>query len=260
MKRVIMFSAVIFMFISNGQAQDDWVFEGFLSPHFTKEKPSSDFQDEFTAKFPTNYNFKSKIGFGGGLGVGRKFDNVFTMLEFGYEKNIIQYETEENYTYATVIANRDTVLNGLVTFEEKIDRIPINILATVRVLGDDGGLTLTFGPSFLLGLQGTRSEVFDTGNKTYPLSPTEEFELGSSRFHRYRGLDFGFIFGLGAMIPINDNFKFTAEFRTRLGMTDLYTEARKNYLSDFEDIDIIGKKMLRNTYLKVGVKYLMEWF
>lgn len=231
----------------------------FYGPHAgvqsTSFKWTDDFQDEFTSYFPTNYQRVNKLGFHAGARVGLALgDQVALLSDLSFERSTFAYDTENNYLYETEIGSTDTLLNGLVRFEKQANRLSVPLLARVQVNRGLAGLTLLAGPSFSLGLSGKQSAVFDTGNKTYPLEGAAGFTMGGSRFDEYRQLDVGMIIGIGGAAWLSEQVRLTFDVRRRWGFTSQYSEARKNFLSEVEGVDILGSKFLRGTYFTLGVE------
>ncbi len=227
---------------------------GKLESGTTRFKLTDDFQDAFMYENETSYEFRPVLGFSGGVGVGYGFSDRFSLFtEVSFERSGYQFETIDNFVFTTPGGDE---LVGLVKFEETINRISFPLLARVKVLGDRGGLTATFGPDFNIGLAGKGNAVLYDGVKTVPVAPSTDFSLGGSRFDEYVGFNVGFVLGLGLVVPLNpdNDLRLTIDARRKWGFTDQYTDARRNYLCQTEGACIQGSKFLRGTYFSIGVE------
>lgn len=219
-----------------------------------KQKRTADYQHSY---YPTNLEDKSKMDFMGGLRLGYGFGRFALISDISYERNIHITETVDTYLATDKEGNERT---GIWTIEERLTRISFPILARFTVWGsENGGLTISAGPAFSVGLKGKRSNVFDTGSETFPLAPSEDLTLGKTRFDEYRGFDTGLMLGIGGAIPISGGgddplLRLTFDLRKRWGFNDMYTEDRKNFLEATEGIEVLGSKFLRGTYLSVGLE------
>lgn len=243
------------MAISQQNGSEQGAFLGVsLGLQTSKFKLSDDFQDNFMYEYETSYKFRPKLGFSGAIRAGFAFSQRFSLLsDVAFERSTYRYETIDNFDYQT---DSGDSLVGLVKFEETINRIAFPLLARVVVMGDAGGLTLTAGPDFSIGMTGKGNAVLYDGSRTIPIAPSTEFSLGNSRFDEYTGFNVGFVLGLGAVIPLNadNDLRLTFDLRKKWGFTDQYTDERKNYLCQVEGACIQGAKFLRGTYFSVGVE------
>lgn len=216
----------------------------------TSFKWSDDYQDLFLQQSGTSYDARPKIGFSGGVRLGYKLSRGFTAFtNVSFERSFFVAETRDNFY--KVLESGDTLV-GLVKITESVNRISFPLMAKVRVLGDDGGLTVTAGMDMSRGLKGKRNSVIFDGVKTSPVDDSKEFTLGGSRFDEYVGFNVGFLLGIGGEIPIGENLYLTLDLQKKWGFTDQYTDERKTYLSQTEGVDIQGSKFLSGMHFFIG--------
>lgn len=215
--------------------------------------------------YPTNWDDKRQVDFCGGARLGYAWGKFMLHTDIRYERNVHIIESVDNFIFEDASGNE---VIGIAKIKERLTRISFPVLARFTVWGSEyGGLTLSAGPSFNVGLKGKRSSIVDTGLETFAFAPTETFSMGSSRFDEYKGFDAGLMLGLGGAIPLSgggsggDNeeglLRLTFDLRKHWGFGDMYTTLRKTYLEQAQGISISGSKFMRGTYLSVGLEYVL---
>lgn len=237
-------------------AQDEvgLIFGAEVGLQTTRFKLSEDYRDVIMVELGTSYSFKPELGFSAGIRGGYVIaDGLSILTNVNYERNVYAYETDENYILEL---EGGQTTSGLVRFKEAINRVSFPVLARVRVLGKNGGLTLTSGLDMSIGWSGTFGGVFDDGVETIAIFDSEDFTLGSSRFDQYRGFNAGFVLGAGVIVPLDNNGDvwLTFDLKRKWGLTDQYTDVRKRYLEQTSGYSIQGAKFLRSTNFSVGVE------
>ena len=235
--------------------QAQFVLRGYLSPNLASFKLSKDYQDDYTSFTSNGYRFRRKFDFGGGVGVGLNLNQVLLLAEIGFTQKTISSELIETVTYTTP---QGEVLSGQFNIEQTLQFIPVNIISTIKILGEERAVTLTVGPSFNFGLQGNSAGTFETDTQTIPIA-SGDITMGNSRFDNYKRLDFGFLLGIGGVIPINSNFQLFADIRTRIGLSNMYSAERKNYL-ETNNIIALGNLKTRGTTFNIGINYTLDFF
>lgn len=261
-KNVIMLM-LLFFINSSIYAQiaqhDGIVFVGLHSSlQSTKFKVSEDFSDPFLRDFEraenklVDYQNIRQFGYSFGLTAGiNASSKVGVLLNATYNNNGYDYEIDELTDYL------NTGSLGIYSTEERHNSISVNTLVRVQPIDTYSSFYLLLGPSFYVGIGGSKKTYFNPGTeKSVLLGEIEELSFGNDRFSNYKAVVPGFIFGIGYSFYINDTTRFTAELQQQQ-YANLYSEERLDYLKEI-DSSIVGKKKLRATSLRVGIEYIFS--
>ncbi len=222
-------------------------------------KFSDSYQDYFIQETGVSYVNSRRSGLQGGLRFGWQFDRNFAVIA---APSIMQkgtrYETAENGTFEFTDRNGvPFTAVGFVKWTEQYTAIQVPLLLTGRLplLGERFGLTLAAGPSFNFLLSGKGEATLETQTKTTPLD-SYKINFGSSRTDDYSGFDASVVFAPGMAFDLDEQgaFRLFAEARFDIGLRDMYTQERKDFLAD-GGIDILGTRKMRSTVLTIGVNF-----
>ncbi len=222
-------------------------------------KFSDSYQDLFVQETGVSYINSRRSGLQGGIRLGWQFNRNFSI---SVSPTIMQkgtrYETAENGTFELTDRNGNSYTAvGYIKWSEQYTAVQNPVLLTGRLplFGERFGMTFSLGPSFNFLLSGKGEAVLETQQKTTPLD-SYKIKFGSSRTDDYTGFDVSVVFAPGIAIDLDENgaFRLFTEVRFDVGLRDMTTQARKDFVAD-DGIDILGTRKMRSTLLTVGVSF-----
>ncbi len=222
-------------------------------------KFSESYQDAFVQETGVSYINSRRSGLQGGIRLGWQFNRNFSLSA---SPTIMQkgtrYETAENGTFEFKDkAGVPFMAVGFVKWSEQYTAVQVPLLLTGRLplFGERFGLTLSAGPSFNFMLSGKGEAVLETQQKTTPLN-SYKIKFGDSRTDDFSGFDASVVFAPGMAFDLDEDgaFRLFAEARFDVGLRDMYTQPRKDFLAD-DGIDILGTRKMRSSLLTVGVSF-----
>jgi len=222
-------------------------------------KFSDSYQDYFIQETGVSYVSSHRSGLQGGLRLGWRFSRNFALAAVpSIMQKGTRYETAENGTFDLEDRNGNTFTAvGFVKWSEQYTAVQVPLLLTGRLplFGERFGLTLSAGPSFNFMLSGKGEATLETQSKTTPLD-SYKLKFGSSRTDDYSGFDASVVFAPGLAIDLDDQgaFRLFAEARFDVGLRDMYTQKRKDFLAD-GGVNILGTRKMRSTCLTFGVTF-----
>lgn len=224
-------------------------------------KFSESYQDQFVQLTGVSYNTYRRSGIGGGIRLGYNFSPNFGLFiaPAAHQKGT-SYETAENgeFEFTDKNGNPFTAV-GYVKWKEQYTAVNIPLLLRAGLpLGERFSLVFTSGPSVNVMVKGKGEAVIETQDKTIPVDDYE-IRFGKNRTDDYNNLDFSVVFAPGMAFNLDDEgrFRLFAEARFDLGLKDMYTQKRKDFL-EAGGIDILGTRKVRSTVFTLGFEYSLK--
>ncbi len=260
MKQVIFSLFFSFVFLTADAQESGPIFgiETQVGRH--KLRISDSYQDAFSQVTGVSYNTSKGTGIGGGLRIGYNFGEYFSiLLAPSAVQKPIAYETAENGEFEFL--DRDGApftAVGFVKWKEVYTsvHIPLMLRATIPI-GGRFGLTFSGGGGVNVLVKGKGEAVIETQAKTIPVDDYT-IKFGKSRTDDYNNINASVVFAPGFVFKLDDEgrFRLFVEARFDVGLKDMYTEKRKDFL-EAEGIDILGTRKMSSTFFTLGAEYTL---
>lgn len=255
MKKSITLSLFICFFAAIGNAQP--FIRAALGLNLAHYKFSSSYQDAFIQSTGATYETQSGSGFQGGLGGGIELGpHAAIIIEANFVQRKMAWTTQENYDIDIIDRNGGTsTVLGFPVWTEVVKEIQVPVYFRYTAFEGRFSPTLAVGLSFNIPFKGKGDNVIETQNKTYP-NGDYPLKFGSARTDDYKSFDMAVNLRPGLLFKIDDDgiMKLTLDANFSTGLTDLVSQARKDFLAA-DGIDILGTQKNRGALFNLGFEF-----
>ena len=220
-------------------------------------KFSSSYQDAFIQATGATYETQPGSGFqaaaGGGLELG---PHASIIVEANFVQRKMAWTTQENYDIDITDRNGSTsTVLGFPVWTERVTEIEVPVYFRYTAFEGRFSPTLAVGLSFNMAFKGKGDNVIETQNKTYP-NGDYPLKFGSARTDDYKAFDMAINLRPGLLFKIDDDgvMKLTLDANFSTGLTDLVSQARKDFLAA-DGIDILGTQKNRGALFNLGFEF-----